>query len=123
MKKLIRFGLITTILGAALLWQGSNLAYAAKCYSLSAATGFVCESDPPEPTFVKPDPFADSFLPYVTYARLADNANVYAGPSYGSGVVRNVGDGFLFSTIQAWLKARMACGMSSTLMNLCMKVT
>ncbi|KAA3664510.1 MAG: murein L,D-transpeptidase [Chloroflexi bacterium] len=100
MKKLIRFGLITTILGAALLWQGSNLAYAAKCYSLSAATGFVCESDPPEPTFVKPDPFADSFLPYVTYARLADNANVYAGPSYGSGVVRNVGDGFLFSTIQ-----------------------
>ena len=105
MKRLIKIGLITTILGAVLLWQGPNLAFAAKCYSLSPANGFVCESDPPEPTFVKPDPFADSFLPYVTYAKLADLANVYASPSYGSEIVRNVGDGFLFSTIQGVVEA------------------
>lgn len=53
----------------------------------------------PEHTFSEPKPFERSFLDTSWYARLEDNANVYTAPGY-SDVVRNVGDGFLYSTLQ-----------------------
>jgi hypothetical protein len=53
-----------------------------------------------EPTFVEPEPVAGSFLPDRTYARLQDNTNVYPEPSTAVPPLRNVGDGFLFVTVQ-----------------------
>ena len=82
------------------IFGSTTAVYAADCYIVSESVGIVCNSEAPEAQFVKPKPFADSFLPYVSYAKLSDFANVYAGPSAGSGVVRNVGDGFLFVTLQ-----------------------
>lgn len=95
------FRLIFTLgIAGAIFLALPNVTQAAKCYDHSAAVGFVCESDPPEPVFAKPVPFYDSILPYMTFARLKDNINVYSAPSRGSGIVRNVGDGFLYATIQ-----------------------
>lgn len=102
MKGLIRIGSYLIIIGIALIW--SNNALAATC-AFEDGFGFVCEAEPPEPVFVKPEPFANSFLPYQTYARLADNINVFESPSMGSPIVRNVGDGFLFVTIQGAVEA------------------
>ncbi|VAW41151.1 hypothetical protein MNBD_CHLOROFLEXI01-3417 [hydrothermal vent metagenome] len=100
MRRLLRWSIpLLIIMFGFAFW--SDTAAAAKCFIQSDDIGIVCESEPPQPGFSKPQPFADSFLPYETYARLADNVNVYADPSGGSGIVRNAGDGFLFVTIQA----------------------
>lgn len=95
-KKILLACFITV---GALFWTVGQAA-AAECYLVSDAVGVVCETETPPATFEKPDPFADSFLPYVSYVRQRDNTNVYAGPSAASGVVRNVGDGFLYATVQ-----------------------
>jgi hypothetical protein len=73
---------------------------AAKCYLYSEGVGYACDTEPPPPVFARPSPLAGSFLPRTTYVRLHDNINVYGGPSLSSPVARNVGDGFLFSTVQ-----------------------
>ena len=44
----------------------------------------------------------DSILDRRWYGRLADNANVYAEPSRSAPIVRNVGEGYLFATINSW---------------------
>ncbi len=54
--------------------------------------------------FGDPDYGEDSIFGHRYYARLADFANVYAEPSRAATVVRNVGDGFLFVTVQSWAK-------------------
>ncbi len=38
------------------------------------------------------------------YGRLADFANVYAEPTRDSTLLRNVGDGYLFATVNSWFK-------------------
>ena len=38
----------------------------------------------------------------IQYGKLADNAIVYAEPSRGAAQVRNVGDGFLYATVNYW---------------------
>jgi hypothetical protein len=53
-------------------------------------------------TFVTPAARPDSVLGRYVIGRQADNANVYAGPSRSAAVVRNVGDGFLYATINRW---------------------
>lgn len=78
----------------------ANSAAAAGCYFHSADVGYVCDSKPSESIFVQPQPFPNSFLPRATYARLHDNIFVYPEPSTAVPPVRNVGDGFLFVTIQ-----------------------
>lgn len=99
MSRFFRWSLPLLIVGM-LFVAWPDTAAAAKCFIQSDEIGHVCEAEPPQPVFSKPQPFADSFLPYETYARLQDNINVYSGPSASSEIVRNVGDGFLFSTIQ-----------------------
>ncbi len=74
-------------------------ALAADCYLFSDEIGHVCEAEPAAPTFMKPEPFANSILPSQRYARLKDLIDVYSAPSMNSPIVRNVGDGFLFSTL------------------------
>ncbi len=100
MNRLYRFSFIITLVAIGLFGAIGSVT-AAKCYvHPDPSVGFVCESETPEAAFSKPEPFADSFIDQATFARLHDNVNVFAGPSYGSGVVRNVGDGFLYATIQ-----------------------
>ncbi|VAW43267.1 hypothetical protein MNBD_CHLOROFLEXI01-4130, partial [hydrothermal vent metagenome] len=48
------------------------------------------------------EPPEDSMIDRRWYGRLADNANVYAEPSRSAPIVRNVGDGYLFSTVNSW---------------------
>ena len=98
MKVLAKFSFFFVTVCACLIWFVGEAA-AADCYLQEGV--YVCDTSLPQPTFVAPEPLANSFLPRVMYVKLADFANVYAGPSSGSGLVRNVGDGFLFSTVQA----------------------
>ena len=91
---------------------------AAKCFVQSDEIGHVCEAEPPQAVFSKPQPFADSFLPYQTYARLNDNVNVYAGPSGSSGIVRNVGMAFYTPRFKVQSKLRERFGTSSTMGNI-----
>ncbi len=59
-------------------------------------------------TFASPAEFDDTLFRRRSYARLADNANVYPQPSRGVAPVRNVGDGFLFATVNSWNKVNGA---------------
>jgi L,D-transpeptidase catalytic domain len=52
--------------------------------------------------FIVPAPREDSLIDRRWYGRLADNANVYAEPSRSAAIVRNVGDGYLFATVNSW---------------------
>jgi hypothetical protein len=90
---------LAVVLSAWLLF--SSPVSAANCYYHSPAADYVCDSAPQPSLFVEPQPFVDSPIERATYARLADMANVYPEPSTAVPPVRNVGDGFLFSTVQA----------------------
>lgn len=72
----------------------------ASCYVISADVGYVCDINPPPPLLIEPPPVADSILREMKFGRLADFADVHAEPSMSSEVVRNVGDGYLWASIQ-----------------------
>lgn len=100
MLRLIRFSVIAIVLLAGfMLWTQS--AAAVSCYFYSADVDYVCDSEPQTSNFVEPQPFPDSFIERATYARLKDLINVYPEPTTAVAPVRNVGDGFLFVTVQA----------------------
>lgn len=98
MKKVIVSGFIIILLFTSFVAL-AKVTLAADCYFLSEEVGYVCEAELPKPTFVRPEPFANSILPFQRYARLNDLIDVYSAASMDSPVVRNVGDGFLFSTL------------------------
>jgi len=80
---------------------------AERCFHYSEEVGIVCdgrvESDPGQ--FEVPDAVEDSLLDHVTYAYMEDNTNIYPQPSLGVGPLYNVGDGFLYVTIQGQVEA------------------
>jgi hypothetical protein len=90
----------TALTLAGLLFAHRSVSAAASCYLLSNEVGYVCDTDPPPAKFAPPAPIADSILPAMKYGRIADLADVHAEPAMSSPVVRNVGDGYLFSSIQ-----------------------
>ncbi len=96
----LRLSMIATLATIVAAFYIARPAAAAKCYFHSVAVGYVCEGTKTEPMFEKPVQPADSFLPHMTYARLHDNINVYPQPTTSVPPVRNVGDGFLFATVQ-----------------------
>ncbi|MCP4423101.1 MAG: L,D-transpeptidase [Chloroflexi bacterium] len=96
MARIARFGFIIGLLTAVFFF--AQPAAAVDCYYMDDL-GFICDASPPPPMFELPDPLANSFLPDMRYARLDDLINVYAEPSRSAPIVRNVGDGFLFSTL------------------------
>lgn len=98
MKRMILIGFTAVLLTTTFLWL-ADAALAANCFFLSEEIGHVCDAAPPAPVHARPQPFANSILPSQRYARLKDLIDVYSEPSMSSPVVRNVGDGFLFSTI------------------------
>ncbi|MCP4356499.1 MAG: L,D-transpeptidase [Chloroflexi bacterium] len=100
MKRMLHIGLPTLIIIAGFSFL-TRSTFAAECFLLTEEVGHVCDAEPQAPTFVKPEPFANSFLPSQMYVRQKDLSNVYSEPSMGSPIVRNVGDGFLYATVQA----------------------
>jgi lipoprotein-anchoring transpeptidase ErfK/SrfK len=91
--------IVGLLFGGLLLMPG--VATAATCFFHSDAVGYVCDANPPPPVFNRPEPVADSFLPEMDYAKLHDLIDVYPEPTTSVPPVRNVGDGFLFATVQA----------------------
>lgn len=97
MKFTYKLALFTSFLVAVFFWQVDTVAAAADCYVYSEDVGMVCSTIQQPTTFTKPETPQDSFLLDTKYVRLADNANVYSEPN--GELVRNVGDGFLYSTL------------------------
>lgn len=79
----------------------TDKAAAASCYFHSTDVGYVCDSKSELSIFVEPQPFPDSPTKRTLYAKLKDLTNVYPQPTTAVAPVRNVGDGFLFVTVQA----------------------
>lgn len=52
------------------------------------------------PPFVAAEPPDDTLFGRRWYARLDDFTNVYAQPNYNAGIIRNIGDGYIFATVQ-----------------------
>lgn len=96
----IRFISVLFLAGVGLFLINGTAAAAASCYVLSSDIGYVCDTNPPPSMFLPPAPRYDSILPNMKYGRLADNINVYAEPNINSPIVRNAGDGYLFSSIE-----------------------
>lgn len=84
-----------------------NSADAGRCFHYSSEVGVVCDGRvEPEPgQFKPPDPVDDSLLDYATYAYLEDNIDVYPEPNLATPPLYNVGNGFLYVTIQGRLEA------------------
>ena len=97
MVRIARFSLMASLLAVGLLAYVMPAAADEVCYA--DERGAFCAAEPVPPMFELPEPFPDSFLPSTQYARLDDLINVHAGPSRAEPIVRNVGDGFLFSTL------------------------
>ncbi len=74
---------------------------ASRCYYYSDEVGYVCDGrvEPTQDRFEEPADREGSLLDYTTYVYLEDNINVYTGPSMGSPIAYNVGNGFLYATI------------------------
>lgn len=101
MTRIVRLAMVAgmLILGGFLL---SQRALAANCYTYTDSIGLVCEAERSEPTFVSPQSPVGSFIPTQQYARLNDNIWVYPEPNPAATPVRNVGDGYLFVTVDWW---------------------
>ena len=98
MMRITRFSLMIPLLAALFVFVVEPAA-AVDCY-FQNDLGFICDANPPPPPFEQIEPFSGSFLPDMQYARLNDLINVYSAPNRSAPIVRNVGDGFLFSTLQ-----------------------
>lgn len=78
---------------------------AANCYIVSDAVGYACSVEPVSAVlspFVTPESPPDTLFGGRQYGRLADNANVYPEPTRAVTSLRNVGDGYLFATVNRW---------------------
>jgi len=82
-------------------------AESASCFFYSDEIGYVCDGRlQPEPDqFEVPADREDSLLDWVRYAYMEDNINIYPEPNLATPPVRNVGEGFLYITIQRKLEA------------------
>ena len=103
MHQYLRFLFLVSMLFG--LAAAASPAAAASCFWLDAVDGYVCREDTKYVElehFVMPEPPADTLFGRRWYGRLVDNANVYSQPNRASVVVRNVGDGYLFATVNRW---------------------
>lgn len=109
----LKLALISSLLVAGFFWQVDTAAASADCYVYSEDVGMVCSTIEQPTTFTEPVEVKNSFLSRTEYVRLADLANVYDQPN--GQIVRNVGDGFLYSTISG---RRMVDGQLWYMINL-----
>lgn len=73
--------------------------------SLSTVVAFGAEEDRYRPTFTPPRESESALVTRAWFGRLADFTIVYSQPSRLAPIVRNVGDGYLFSSIMAHVEA------------------
>lgn len=106
MIRAIRFGLMTMIIVMALFWL-VRPADAGRCFFYSEDVGIVCDGrvKPDPDQFETPDSIDDTLLEYVSYAYMEDNINIYPEPSLSAPPLYNVGEGFLYVTIQGVVEA------------------
>ena len=106
MFRFVRYAIIVGSLALAFIMLVSP-SEAAECSLLLRAEADECaaESEPEikSEVFVTPEAVDNTLFGKRVYARLADNANVYPGPGQGA-PIRNVGDGFLYATVNRWEK-------------------
>lgn len=105
---MIRFLRFVSVIGILIvLVVTASSALTATCFLLDVIDEYVCSSET-EPTgppqFVTPGPPDDTLFGHRWYGRLADNANVYSEPTQVAALVRNVGDGYIFATVNRWFK-------------------
>ncbi|MCI0395106.1 MAG: L,D-transpeptidase [Chloroflexi bacterium] len=104
MFRIVRFSFAAGLLlgGYLLTAQPAN---AVICFFHPATDATACSATPPPPTFATPQPRPGSLLNYTVYAYLEDNINLYPQPNLNTPPVRNVGQGFLYVTIQGQVEA------------------
>lgn len=92
---------VLAAVGAA-LFLFAQTADAARCFFYSQDVGMVCDARAEEDAneFELPEEREDSLLAYTSYAYIEDDVNVYPEPSLGAPPLYNVGNGFLYVTIQ-----------------------
>jgi hypothetical protein len=90
----------------ALFWAVRPAA-AGRCFHYSVDVGIVCDGrlEPDPEPFEEPTLPDDSLLNYATYAYLEDNVNIYPEPNLAAPALYNVGEGFLYVTIQGQVEA------------------
>ncbi len=86
------------VLGGGLGWDSAE---AQDCLRSNIAPGECVAPIPAGSGFASPKKPENSLLDRAWYARLRDNINIYTEPRHDAPIVRNVGDGFLFVTLQA----------------------
>lgn len=106
MLRMIRFSGLVVVIVIALFWLVDS-AVAGRCFYYSPDVGVVCDGrvDPDPEQFEEPILPEDSLLNYVTYAYLEDNVNVYPEPNLTAPALYNLGNGFLYVTIQGQVEA------------------
>ena len=106
MVRLIRFSVPIAGFVLALMWFVRPVD-AGRCFLYSEEVGVVCDGrlNPDPGQFEAPDPVEDSLLEYASYAYMEDNINIYPEPNLAAAPLYNVGDGFLYVTIQGVLEA------------------
>lgn len=98
---------VIAILGFLLLLVALSLAAqpvsAGNCFYFSEDVGFVCDGrmDSEPEQFQQPDLPGESLLDRVLYAYMEDNINIYPEPNLAAPPIYNVGEGFLYVTIQS----------------------
>lgn len=75
---------------------------AGNCYYYSPDVGTVCDGrlEPAVSQFEEPILPEESLLDWTTYAYMEDNINIYPEPNLASPPLYNVGNGFLYVTLQ-----------------------
>ncbi|MDJ0754076.1 MAG: L,D-transpeptidase [Ardenticatenaceae bacterium] len=97
MQRTLRY-LIPSILILTLFGVRSAAAANIKCLPLAGQ--YICSILPqPKPRFAPPEAIQDNFIMDTSYVRLADYADIYTEPTRSSSIIRNAGDGYLFSSV------------------------
>jgi len=106
-KKQIKILFVSAFVLVASLLLAVRTTNAGECFHFSDDVGFVCDGriEVAAPQFVEPELPEVSLLNKVLYAYMEDNINIYPEPNLASPPLRNVGEGFLYITIQGKVEA------------------
>lgn len=80
----------------------------ASCFFYSDEIGYVCDGrlEPEPKQFDVPQQREDSLLGWVRYAYMEDNINIYPEPNLAAPPLYNVGEGFLYITVQKKMEVK-----------------
>ncbi|UCG24264.1 MAG: L,D-transpeptidase [Chloroflexota bacterium] len=105
---MVRAARLTAIVGGLIVFLFMiSPADAGSCFYYSPDVGYVCDGrlEPAVHQFEEPVLPEESLLDRATYAYMEDNINIYPEPNLGLAPLHNVGEGFLYVTIQGEVEA------------------